>query len=102
MADAAKAGTLSPDRMHGGTFTITNLGMYGIESFSPIINQPEVAILGVNAIEDKPVALNGEIVIRPMMNLSLTADHRVIDGSVAAQFLQRVKVLLENPALILT
>ena len=76
--------------------------MYGIESFSPIINQPEVAILGVNAIEDKPVALNGEIVIRPMMNLSLTADHRVIDGSVAAQFLQRVKVLLENPALILT
>lgn len=101
LASAARAGTLSPDRMKNGTFTITNLGMYGIEYFTPIINQPEVAILGVNAMIDTPVVRGGEVVIRPLMNLSLTADHRVVDGSVAAEFLHRVKELLENPALML-
>ena len=101
LADAAREGKLPMEKLHGGTFTITNLGMYGIESFSPIINQPEVAILGVTTMEDRPVVRSGEIVIRPIMNLSLTADHRVVDGSVAAEFLQRVKTLLENPALIL-
>lgn len=101
LADAARGGTLPMEKLHGGTFTITNLGMYGIESFSPIINQPEVAILGVTTMEDKVVVRSGEMVIRPIMNLSLTADHRVVDGSVAAEFLQRVKTLLENPALIL-
>ena len=101
LAKLAREGKLPPEKLRGGTFTITNLGMYGIESFTPIINQPEVAILGVNTMEDKVVVRNGEMVIRPMMNLSLTADHRVVDGSVAAQFLQRVKSLLENPALML-
>ena len=101
LASLARAGKLPPEKLRGGTFTITNLGMYGIESFSPIINQPEVAILGCNTMEDKVVVRNGEIVIRPIMNLSLTADHRVVDGSVAAQFLQRVKTLMENPALII-
>ncbi len=101
LAKQAREGKLPPEKLRGGTFTITNLGMYGIESFTPIINQPEVAILGVNTMEDKVVVRNGETVIRPMMNLSLTADHRVVDGSVAAQFLQRVKSLLENPALML-
>lgn len=101
LADEARSGKLPMEKLKGGTFTITNLGMYGIESFSPIINQPEVAILGVTTMEDRPVVRNGEIVIRPIMNLSLTADHRVVDGSVAAEFLQRVKTLLENPALIL-
>lgn len=101
LAAAARAGTLPSDKMENGTFTITNLGMYGIEHFTPIINQPEVAILGVNAMIDTPVVRNGEVVIRPIMNLSLTADHRVVDGSVAAEFLQRVKELLENPALML-
>ena len=101
MARLAREGKLPPEKLQGGTFTITNLGMYGIESFSPIINQPEVAILGVNTMEDKVVVRNGEMCIRPIMNLSLTADHRVVDGSVAAQFLQRVKSLMENPALIL-
>ena len=101
LASLAREGKLAPEKLKGGTFTITNLGMYGIESFSPIINQPEVAILGVNTMEDKVVVRNGEIVIRPMMTMSLTADHRVVDGSVAAQFLQRVKTLMENPALIL-
>lgn len=101
LASKAREGSLPMDKLRGGTFTITNLGMYGIESFSPIINQPEVGILGVNTMEDKAVVVNGEIVIRPIMNLSLTADHRVVDGSVAAEFLQRVKNLMENPALIL-
>lgn len=101
LSEAARNGTLSMDKMRGGTFTITNLGMFGIESFSPIINQPEVAILGVNAMEDRLVIRNGEQVIRPFIRLSLTADHRVVDGAVAARFLQRVKMLLENPALML-
>ena len=101
LAKLAREGKLPPEKLQGGTFTITNLGMYGIESFTPIINQPEVAILGVNTMEDKVVVRNGEMCIRPIMNLSLTADHRVVDGSVAAEFLQRVKSLMENPALIL-
>lgn len=101
LAQAAREGRLPGDRMRGGTFTITNLGMYGIEGFSPIINQPEVAILGVNAMIDTPVVRRSEVVIRPIMALSLTADHRVVDGAVAAQFLQRVRALLENPALML-
>ena len=101
LAKLAREGGLPMDRLTGGTFTITNLGMYGIESFSPIINQPEVAILGVNTMEDKVVVVDGEICIRPIMNLSLTADHRVVDGSVAAQFLQRIKKLMEKPALLL-
>lgn len=102
LASLAREGGLSMDQLRGGTFTITNLGAYGIESFTPIINQPEVAILGVTTIEDKAVVRNGEIVIRPMMTFSLTADHRVIDGAVAASFLQRLKNLMENPALMLT
>ena len=101
LAKLAREGGLPMDRLTGGTFTITNLGMYGIESFSPIINQPEVAILGVNTMEDKVVVVDGEICVRPIMNLSLTADHRVVDGSVAAQFLQRIKKLMEKPALLL-
>ena len=101
LASLAREGKLPADKLRGGTFTITNLGMYGIESFTPIINQPEVAILGVNTMEDKAVVINGQIQIRPIINISPTADHRVVDGSVAAQFLQRVKQLMENPALIL-
>jgi len=101
LSEAARCGTLSGDKLTGGTFTITNLGMYGIESFSPIINQPEVAILGVNTMEEKLVIRKGEQVVRLMMTLSLTADHRAVDGAVAAQFLHRVKTLLENPALML-
>lgn len=101
LANAAGSGKLSPADMEGGTFTITNLGAFGIESFTPIINQPEVAILGVNAIIDRPVVINGEIVIRPMMKLSLVADHRAVDGAVAAQFLRRLKEVLEKPVLTL-
>ena len=101
LAELARSGKLPMERLHGGTFTITNLGMYGIESFSPIINQPETAILGVCAMQDKPVVLDGKITVRTMMNLCLTADHRVVDGAIAAQFLHRVKTLMENPALML-
>ncbi|AKG36223.1 dihydrolipoamide acetyltransferase family protein [Paenibacillus durus] len=101
LAEGARNNSLTPEDMTGGTFTITNLGMYGMESFSPIINQPEVAILGVNAIVDTPVAVNGEVIIKPLMNLSLTADHRAVDGAVAAQFMQRIKAYVENPALLL-
>ncbi len=101
LASLARDGKLPPEKLSGGTFTITNLGMFGIESFSPIINQPEVAILGVNAMEDRVVVRNGEAVIRTMMTLSLTADHRVIDGAVAARFLERIKNLIENPMLVI-
>lgn len=98
---AARNGSLSMDRLSGGTFTISNLGMFGMDTFSPIINKPEVAILGVNAMNDEVVVVNGEMVIRPIMRLSLTADHRTVDGSEAAKFLGRVIEILENPALLM-
>lgn len=97
----AKSGRTKMDDLTGGTFTLTNLGAYGITSFSPIINQPELAILGIDAMVDTPVVVGGQITIRPMMNLSLTADHRIIDGALAAQFLQRIGEYLENPSLLL-
>lgn len=101
LATKAKHNELQPQNLTGGTFTITNIGMFGMESFTPIINQPEVAILGVNAIVQTPVAVEGQVTIKPLMNLSLTADHRVVDGSVAAQFMARVKEYIEKPALLL-
>jgi pyruvate dehydrogenase E2 component (dihydrolipoamide acetyltransferase) len=101
LGERAKTNKLTPDELTGGTFTISNLGMFGIESFTPIINQPEVAILGVNAIVQEPVAINGEIVIKPMMNLSLTADHRVVDGAVAAEFMSKLKEYMEKPGMLL-
>ena len=101
LIEAARTGKLSMDDMTGGTFTISNLGTYGITSFSPIINQPELAILGVCAMMDTPVVQDGQIVVRPIMQLSLTADHRVIDGVQASEFLQRICELLENPLLLL-
>jgi pyruvate dehydrogenase E2 component (dihydrolipoamide acetyltransferase) len=93
----AKTNQLSSDELNGGTFTVTNIGKFGIESFTPIINQPESAILGISAILDKPIVVNGEIKIISAMNLSLTADHRTVDGAVAALFLQKLKESLENP-----
>lgn len=101
LIEKARSGKLALDEMTGGTFTISNLGSYGITSFSPIINQPELAILGVCAMVDTPVVKDGQIVVRTMMNLSLTADHRVVDGVQASEFLQRIAELLENPLLLL-
>jgi pyruvate dehydrogenase E2 component (dihydrolipoamide acetyltransferase) len=97
----AKTNQLMTDEIEGGTFTITNIGMFGIESFTPIINQPESAILGVNAIIDTPVFAGGCVCTRPIMKLSLTADHRTVDGAVAAMFLARLKEMLEHPLKIL-
>lgn len=101
LVTAARDNKLNMEDMTGGTFTITNLGAYGITSFSPIINQPELAILGVNAIVDTPVVSEGQIIVKPMMNLSLTADHRIVDGMAAAKFLQRTAEYLENPCMLL-
>ncbi len=101
MVARARAGQLTPDDMSGGTFTISNLGMFDIDAFTPIINVPEVAILGVGRIAEKPVVRRGKIVARPMVVFSLTADHRLVDGAPGARFLQRFKQLVESPLLAL-
>ncbi len=97
----AMAGRLGPEEMSGGSFTITNLGMYEIDAFTPILNLPEAAILGVGRILARPVALGDQVVIRQMMTLSLVFDHRVVDGAPAARFLQRLKTLIERPFALL-
>ncbi len=94
---AARENKLKPDEMKGGTFTVSNLGMYAIDAFTPVINQPESAILGVGRIQEKPVGVNGQIALRPMMSVSLSFDHRVIDGAPAAAFLTDLKSVLEQP-----
>lgn len=101
LSQKARMNELNPDELTGGTFTITNIGMYGIESFTPIINQPEVAILGVNTIEEEAKVIDGHVKIRPMMNLSLTADHRAVDGAVAAEFMAKLKMYIEKPGMLL-
>ena len=89
-----------PSELSGGTFTITNLGMYEIDAFTPIINPPECAILGVGRIISRPVGSNGQVVLKDMMALSLSFDHRLVDGAPAARFLQRIKTLIERFALL--
>ena len=101
MAARARDKKLRPDEFDGGTVTISNLGSYGIESFDAIVNPPQAAILSVGGIFDKPVVKNGEIVPAKIMNIGLSCDHRVVDGAVAATFLNEVKKLIENPALML-
>ena len=101
LIEATRSGKIAMEDMTGGTFTISSLGPYGVRNFSPIINQPELAILGVCDMVDTPVVRNGEIVIRPMMNLCLTADHRVVDGVMACKFMKRIVELLENPYMLL-
>ncbi|AUS09791.1 dienelactone hydrolase [Laceyella sacchari] len=100
-ASRARQMKLDASEMKGSTFTISSLGNLGGQLFTPIINYPEVAILGVGAIKEKPVVHNGEIVIRPQLHVSLGFDHRLIDGDVAARFLSRLKQLLENPKLLM-
>jgi pyruvate dehydrogenase E2 component (dihydrolipoamide acetyltransferase) len=97
LAERALAGRSLPDDLAGGTFTITNLGMFEVDAFTPIINPPESAILGVGRIAAKPVAVDRQVVVRDMVTLSLSFDHRLIDGAPAARFLQRVKQLVERP-----
>jgi pyruvate dehydrogenase E2 component (dihydrolipoamide acetyltransferase) len=93
----ALAGKGLPDDLAGGTFTITNLGMFDVDGFTPIINQPQAAILGVGRIASKPVALGNEVTIRQVVTLSLSFDHRIVDGGPAGRFLQRVRQLVERP-----
>jgi 2-oxoglutarate dehydrogenase E2 component (dihydrolipoamide succinyltransferase) len=100
-AGKARDGKLTIDEMTGGTFTITNGGVYGSLLSTPIINPPQTAILGMHSIQQRPVVVDGEIVIRPIMNLALSYDHRLIDGKDAVRFLVAIKQLIEDPAKIL-
>jgi 2-oxoglutarate dehydrogenase E2 component (dihydrolipoamide succinyltransferase) len=97
LADKARNGALSLEEMTGGTFTITNGGVFGSLVSTPILNEPQSAILGMHAIQERPVAVNGQVAIRSMMYLALSYDHRVIDGSSSVTFLVKVKKLLEDP-----
>ena len=101
MAGRARDKKLTPQEMEGSTFTVSNLGMFGIVEFTSIINQPNSAILSVGAIVERPVVRDGEIVIRSIMKLTLACDHRTVDGATGAQFLQTVQAYLENPVMML-
>lgn len=101
MADRARKGRSLLDELSGGSFTITNLGMYEVDAFTPVINMPEVAILGVGRIAPKAVPYHGEVTVRSMMTLSLVFDHRLVDGAPAARFLQYVKQVIEEPYLLI-
>ena len=100
-AKRAEDGTLSLADLKGGTFTITNGGVFGSLMSTPILNPPQVGILGLHAIKERPVAINGQVVLRPMMYTALTYDHRIVDGAEAVQFLVRVKELIEDPGALL-
>jgi len=101
LGSRARSGRLLPDEISGGTFTVTNLGMFGTDHFTPIINPPESAILAVCRTVDKPVVMNGQIVVRPMCNCVLGFDHRLVDGAVGAKYMARFRELMENPLLLL-
>jgi 2-oxoglutarate dehydrogenase E2 component (dihydrolipoamide succinyltransferase) len=101
LAKKAEDGTLSLADLKGGTFTITNGGVFGSLQSTPILNPPQVGILGLHAIKDRPVAIGGQVVIRPMMYTALTYDHRIVDGSEAVRFLVKVKELIEDPGALL-
>ncbi len=101
LVERARAGKLQQADLEGGTFTISNLGMYGIEHFIAVLNPPQAAILAVGATEDKAVVVEGEVVVRPRMELTLTCDHRAVDGATGAEFLGDVKAFLEEPGLAL-
>jgi pyruvate dehydrogenase E2 component (dihydrolipoamide acetyltransferase) len=101
LVQRAREGKLLPDELHGGTFTLSNMGIFDVEASTPIINPPECAILGVGRIAPRPAAFEGELCLRHTVMLSLTFDHRAIDGAPAARFLERVKHLVEHPHLAL-
>jgi pyruvate dehydrogenase E2 component (dihydrolipoamide acetyltransferase) len=101
LVDRARSGKLQQSDLDGGTFTISNLGMYGVERFIAVLNPPQAAILAVGSVEEKVVAVDGEPAVRPRMELTLTCDHRAIDGATGAEFLRDVKTFLEEPGLAL-
>jgi 2-oxoglutarate dehydrogenase E2 component (dihydrolipoamide succinyltransferase) len=94
-------GTLTLDDLRGGTFSITNGGVFGSLMSTPILNPPQVGILGLHAIQERPVGVNGQVVLRPMMYTALTYDHRLVDGSEAVRFLVRIKELVQDPGVLL-
>ncbi len=98
---AARAGTLTPARMTGGTFTLNNYGIFGVDGSTPIINHPEAALFGIGRIVDKPWVVGGELAVRKVAQISLTFDHRVCDGVAAGGFLRYVADRIEQPALLL-
>ena len=100
LADGAKTGKLGRDELSGSSITLTSLGALGGLVSTPVINHPEVAIVGVNRMVERPMLRNGQVVARQLMNLSSSFDHRVVDGMDAAQFIQAIRVLLETPALL--
>ena len=102
LASKARAGKLQPSEFQGGTFSLSNLGMYGISSFSAIINPPQGCILAVGAGEERPIVKNGQVTIATMMTCTLSVDHRVVDGAVGATFLKTFQELIENPVLMVT
>jgi pyruvate dehydrogenase E2 component (dihydrolipoamide acetyltransferase) len=97
LATRARARQLVADELRGGTFTLTNLGAFDIDAFTPIINYPQCAILGIGRIERRPVVVGEQVVARDQVTLSLTFDHRIVDGAPAARFLQTLRSLIENP-----
>ncbi len=101
LAKRAQANKLKLEELSGGTFTISNGGIYGSMLSTPIINPPQSGILGLHAIQERPVAREGQVVIRPMMFVALSYDHRIVDGREAVTFLKHVKELIESPARIL-
>jgi 2-oxoglutarate dehydrogenase E2 component (dihydrolipoamide succinyltransferase) len=101
LAKRARESKLSLPELQGGTFTITNGGVYGSLMSTPILNTPQVGILGLHKIEERPIASGGQVVIRPMMYVALSYDHRIVDGSEAVRFLVRVKELIEDPETLL-
>jgi pyruvate dehydrogenase E2 component (dihydrolipoyllysine-residue acetyltransferase) len=98
LVDAARTGRLRPEDVQGGTFTISNLGMYGVDAFQAIVNAPQAAILAVGRIVERPVAVNGALAVRPLLTLTVTFDHRVVDGARGAEFLDTLASLVEAPA----
>ncbi len=101
MAARTANNKIRPDELQGGTFTISNGGIYGSLLSTPIVNPPQSGVLGMHTIEDRPVARHGQVVIRPMMYIALTYDHRLVDGAAAVSFLKRIKEAIEDPARML-
>jgi pyruvate dehydrogenase E2 component (dihydrolipoamide acetyltransferase) len=97
LIEAARSNKLKPEDFQGGTFSVSNLGMFGVEEFTAIINPPESGILAIGAATPTPVVRDGQVVVRDIMKVTLSVDHRALDGATAARFLQELKRLLENP-----
>ena len=100
LAGRARERKLKPDEYTGSTFSVSNLGMFGIDQFTAIINPPEAGILAIGAIEKKPVVIKGEVQLRSRLRVTMSCDHRVIDGAIGARFLQTLRRMLENPLML--